>query len=571
MTNAYVAGIDANAHHWEVSGNVLIASNNLSTNVEALSFYDLRQLTSAKIADYKDDDQALDVSSLPRIGGWGLQDYYCASETGLNSQGIKVHGSLVLLASGGSGCRSAVEILDLQSPTTPALALPSSVDVNTYSGRFGIKTLDRFIARKGIVTGGDDSIALLSMNDLLESTTSSPFATVQTGSDFGYVSDGKAFAIEGTYFYITGCDDRTITVSSGSPNKINLTGHGFRNGDHVYFQTTTAYLTGKTRYYVKNKADNNFEISATPSGSSITFTSDGSNKLIGAVRSYELVSSTLMPVGSVLVPGIEVCDASNYIMSLALHGRFLFVSAITAASGKAVYAYNVADPTHPHFVKYNSGGQPITTTGTDFGSGKIGDMVGRAGVLYVSHTDNYYETVSNVGIEALDLPSDYFESGNSYAFTQLAKYTVSKDDVADAYQIHVWGPKVYGAYGTDAYGRCWPNLDSLQYCTRGIGPSVPTTAQWGGTTVALSPFRSLIFGGSIIRGAGRLVYASDSFQTIHIFDVANISLAESSAIEEGSITSADPQFSPLDAVSFGPYLVIPTESGKIWVYDLEYD
>lgn len=54
--------------------------------------------------------------------------------------------------------------------------------------------------------------------------------------------------------------------------------HGLVDGDRVYFTggTMPTGLTASTRYFVRNSTLNTFQLSATPTGSIINFTSDGS-------------------------------------------------------------------------------------------------------------------------------------------------------------------------------------------------------------------------------------------------------------------------------------------------------
>lgn len=67
----------------------------------------------------------------------------------------------------------------------------------------------------------------------------------------------------------------TVTLTIASPGKVNWTSHGLSNGYPVNIATTGALPTGLTAgkvYYVRNAGANDFELSATPSGTSINFT-----------------------------------------------------------------------------------------------------------------------------------------------------------------------------------------------------------------------------------------------------------------------------------------------------------
>lgn len=67
----------------------------------------------------------------------------------------------------------------------------------------------------------------------------------------------------------------TFTVTIASPGVVTFNSHGFENNDVVILQTTGALPTGlsvNTRYFVRNKAANTFELSTTSGGSSINTT-----------------------------------------------------------------------------------------------------------------------------------------------------------------------------------------------------------------------------------------------------------------------------------------------------------
>lgn len=76
----------------------------------------------------------------------------------------------------------------------------------------------------------------------------------------------------------------TFTVTIASPGVVTFNSHGFENNDVVILQTTGALPTGlsvNTRYFVRNKAANTFELSTTSGGASINTsgTQSGTHKL----------------------------------------------------------------------------------------------------------------------------------------------------------------------------------------------------------------------------------------------------------------------------------------------------
>lgn len=67
----------------------------------------------------------------------------------------------------------------------------------------------------------------------------------------------------------------TVTITIATPGVVTWTAHGLSNNDVVKFSTTGALPTGLvagTTYYVRNKAANTFEVSATEGGASINTT-----------------------------------------------------------------------------------------------------------------------------------------------------------------------------------------------------------------------------------------------------------------------------------------------------------
>lgn len=100
-----------------------------------------------------------------------------------------------------------------------------------------------------------------------------------------------------------GITKTTNNVSTIAANVINLTAHGFNNGDQVKFQivgTGAAFPTGiafATRYFVVNKNTNDFQISATSGGTAITLGTSFTGTLsaynvLGAAANVTLTRST---------------------------------------------------------------------------------------------------------------------------------------------------------------------------------------------------------------------------------------------------------------------------------------
>ena len=70
----------------------------------------------------------------------------------------------------------------------------------------------------------------------------------------------------------------TFTTDFGTDEKLDITAHGFMNGDRVQLTTTTTLPAGlslNTLYFVINKTANDFELSLTEGGAAVNITDDG--------------------------------------------------------------------------------------------------------------------------------------------------------------------------------------------------------------------------------------------------------------------------------------------------------
>ena len=98
-----------------------------------------------------------------------------------------------------------------------------------------------------------------------------PGVTAPTNWDFAY---GQSLS-KTTYALLWNTlhtDKGTCTMTIASPCVVTNNGHGFSNGDAVYFTTTGALPTGlsqNTTYYVQSVTANTFRVSATRGGSDI--------------------------------------------------------------------------------------------------------------------------------------------------------------------------------------------------------------------------------------------------------------------------------------------------------------
>ncbi|TGM00546.1 hypothetical protein EHQ76_11960 [Leptospira barantonii] len=97
--------------------------------------------------------------------------------------------------------------------------------------------------------------------------------------------DANAQAISRTSFVLlwnSVC--RVITGIVSATDRINSTNHGCIEGQLVKFSFTGGGVTALTKYYIRNPTANDFQISATPSGSIIDLTSSQTGEMITNVE-----------------------------------------------------------------------------------------------------------------------------------------------------------------------------------------------------------------------------------------------------------------------------------------------
>ena len=95
-----------------------------------------------------------------------------------------------------------------------------------------------------------------------------------TGTDYGVTTGGSG---SGAKVNVTMNSAVTYTITA-SANKFTLNGHGFSNGDTVYFSsiTTTTGFSINTTYYIVGVSGNDFQISDTSGGNALALSTDGS-------------------------------------------------------------------------------------------------------------------------------------------------------------------------------------------------------------------------------------------------------------------------------------------------------
>jgi hypothetical protein len=221
----------------------------------------------------------LDLSKVTglAVGEWGF--LVCYKQDGGDYRSSPVFMSQMQVASIASG--------DLLNPVTrwtrnPSwLALPDVTGLQKFAGLYAIYPHSNFIALSaagnftvdwGDGTGGHN------ISSGVTAETNLDYTLYAASSDVG-IATAQA------------C---TFTDSS---NKVNLTAHGFLNGQEVSFDTITSTtgISTHTYYYVVSTATNDFQVALTPRGAAINLVTDGSGTVY--IPQYRQAIVTVVPNG----------------------------------------------------------------------------------------------------------------------------------------------------------------------------------------------------------------------------------------------------------------------------------
>jgi hypothetical protein len=125
-------------------------------------------------------------------------------------------------------------------------------------------------------------------------------------------------------------NSRSMTITTGTPVKFAFTAHGFSNNDQVYFTSqvgsawTASTFVVNTKYFVRNASANDFELSATYNGASI--------------------SAAAGPTSVVMQPVNQEIDAFGVIIDVAANRLYTHVG--TAANPQYFIRDTAVAPTY---------------------------------------------------------------------------------------------------------------------------------------------------------------------------------------------------------------------------------
>lgn len=164
-----------------------------------------------------------------------------------------------------TGVHQYVGRINIAVPSSPAIVHTIRSIKALDSGTTGWKIY--IVATGTVLIGGSGVLLANNINRSDFSQVSPPTIPFATGNN------QKAVYQLGR---LPSLNSRSMTITLGTPVKFNFAGHGFSNNDQVYFTSqvgsawTTSTFAANTKYFVRNASANDFELSATFNGPSIS-------------------------------------------------------------------------------------------------------------------------------------------------------------------------------------------------------------------------------------------------------------------------------------------------------------
>ena len=164
-----------------------------------------------------------------------------------------------------TGVHQYVGRINIAVPASPAIVHTIRSIKALDSGTTGWKIY--IVATGTVLIGGSGVLLANNINRSDFSQVSPPTIPFATGNN------QKAVYQLGR---LASLNSRSMTITLGTPVKFNFTAHGFNNNDQVYFTSqvgaawTSSTFAANTKYFVRNASANDFELSATFNGPSIS-------------------------------------------------------------------------------------------------------------------------------------------------------------------------------------------------------------------------------------------------------------------------------------------------------------
>nr|WP_017853857.1 hypothetical protein [Leptospira interrogans] len=214
---------------------------------------------------------------------------------------------------------------------------------------------------------------LKSIEDLIESSKIPLGAIIEDPFDQASTTNFKEINSQAisrtTYSALWNLVNRTVASITPATDRINVSGHGCVEGQLVKFSFTGGGITALTNYYVRNPTANDFQISATATGTIIDLTSSqAGTMLVNAEYGFGDGSTTY-----------NVPDRRGiFARGAGVHGTRNKMIGGNYDAGAVGYAGQDAIPDHAHAITYNN------VLGIGGGAGGNWFNSGTTGTFYVS-------------------------------------------------------------------------------------------------------------------------------------------------------------------------------------------
>lgn len=259
------------------------------------------------------------------------------------------------------GVANGVATLGQDGLIIPSQIPPSAASVTSVNGQTGVVVIPVPVVSVNGQTGAI-TIDTIPLGCVVED----PFD--QLDSTRYKVINSQAIS-RTTYSALWNLVNRTVASITPATDRINVTAHGCVEGQLVKFSFTGGGITALTNYYVRNPTANDFQISATATGTIIDLTSSqAGTMLVNAEYGFGDGSTTFN------IPDRRGLFARN----AGVHGTRNKMAGGNYDGGAVGYAGQDQIPDHAHAITYNN------VYGIGGGAGGYWFGSGGTGAFYVS-------------------------------------------------------------------------------------------------------------------------------------------------------------------------------------------
>jgi hypothetical protein len=198
-----------------------------------------------------------------------------------------------------SQATSVAGFLNNNSNLSNIMAFGCTISFSVDSCRLSQKNIGILFQNLGIASGASQTITITNNWGAANRNGANPVktktATTTAGSSTLTAGDTSSLTT-GMIALGTGISDPVAVTFTDAGDTVNLTGHGLSNGTNISFSsiTSTTGISPYTVYYVVNAAANTFQVAATPGGSALPLTTDGSGTML-----YPSFISSIVPNTSI--------------------------------------------------------------------------------------------------------------------------------------------------------------------------------------------------------------------------------------------------------------------------------